>query len=218
MARRGAEVSGRGRLLLATTNPAKLARLRAMAEGFDLELLTLADVSASPRQEERGESHRAIAEAKARAWSGACGGLALATDGGLDIPALGARWEGVLTRRAAGSSATDAERAAYLLELTRELRGEARRVVWREAVALADRGRLLGAWEVESGEPMRLAESYEPVGVPDGFYVPGLLEFPRLGRRYSQLTVEERELALDHWAKLRQAVRAELARWAAGEP
>ncbi|MBI4494365.1 MAG: phosphatase PAP2 family protein [Chloroflexi bacterium] len=204
-------------LLLATTHPAKRERLAWMVEGLPLRVLTPEQVAARPVVEERGANHRQVAEAKALAWSRAVQGLALASDGGVDIPALGARWEALLTRRAAGSEASDEQRAAHLLALLGGLRGEQRQARWREAAALAARGRLLGSWEVESSEPMRIAERYDPSGVPLGFWVPGLLEFPRLGRRYGQLSPAERERALDHWARLRPLVRAASSRRVQGE-
>jgi inosine/xanthosine triphosphate pyrophosphatase family protein len=197
-------------LLLATSNPAKIARLRWMVAGLPLQLLTPDQLGQAAEAEERGDSHRAIAEAKALAWSRAVGGLALATDGGIDIPALGPHWQALLTRRAAGPEATAERRAHHLLELMGGLRGDERRAHWREAAALADSGRLLGSWEAESGEPTRIAERYDPTGVPEGFWVPGVLEFPRLGRAYAQLSAEERERVLDHWGKLRSPVRAAL--------
>lgn len=199
-------------LLLATSNPAKLDRLRWIVEGLPVRTETPAHVEQRPPSEEMGESHGEIAEAKAIAWSRAMGGLALASDGGVDIPALGAHWEALLTRRAAGPGAADAQRAEHLLELMGDLAGEQRRACWREAAALADSGRLIGSWEVQSDESMLIAHRYDPLGVPEGFYVPGLLEFPRFGRRFGLLGAEDRERALNHWAKLRPMVRNALRR------
>ena len=197
-------------LLLATTNPAKQARLAWLVRGLPLRLLTPAQAGVHVEIEEEGQTHRAIAEAKAIAWSSAVAGLALASDGGIDIPALGPRWEARLTRRAAGAAATDEQRARHLLALMVGLTGEQRAAQWREAVARADRGRLLGSWEAAGREPMRIAEQADFRGVPAGFWVPSVLEFPRLGRRYSELTPAERERALDYWTRLRRPVRAAL--------
>lgn len=206
-------VVSRPKLLFATTNPAKVERLNWIREGLPFQVVTAGELAALPNSEEAGDSHRQIAEAKAVAWSRAAECLALATDGGIDIRALGPRWETLLTRRAAGPAATEELRAAYLLDLMRNLHGEAREAFWREAAALADHGQLLGSWEVQATEPMRVAHSPDFIGVPAGFYVPSLLEFPRLGRSYARLSAEERDLALNHWSQLRDLVRPALVGW-----
>ena len=89
------------RLLLATLNPDKQRRLAWVVEGlgFDLVRPRLAE-GAAP--EETGATHRAIAAAKARRWSGSFDGLVVASDGGVLVPTLGVSWSSVRTRRAAG--------------------------------------------------------------------------------------------------------------------
>lgn len=197
-------------LLLASSNPAKLARLRWMVAGWDLDLQAPADLGPEAPHQEGDESLEANARAKARSWSRAYGVAALATDGGLVVPALGSAWNPVRTRRAAGARATDVERARHLLALAGHLRGDQRQAVRREVAALArPDGTLVGTWSASS-QPRRLAERYDPRGLPDGFWIPGVLLYGD-GRRYGDLTPAEREEADDHWLALRDRVRDGLA-------
>ena len=202
----------RPRLLLGTENPAKVGHLRSMLAGLPVDIAVPADVPCRPQVDEGDESPRANAQTKAIAWARCAGLPTLATDGGIHIPALGERWNPALTRRAAGPGATDAERAAHMLNLARELRGAERVAVRFEVIALADSaGTLVGTWEAR-GDPTALAENYEPRGVPPGFWLPGVLLFPPGGRRYGDLTDAERAAVDSHWGKLRRPVRAAVSR------
>ena len=99
-----------GPILLASTNPAKQAKLRWLLDGLGLRSITPGDLGLTPAIPEDGHDHRAIAEAKAAAWSRAAGMAALSSDGGLVIPALGDKWNALRTGRFAGESAGDRQR------------------------------------------------------------------------------------------------------------
>jgi XTP/dITP diphosphohydrolase len=197
-------------LLLATTNEAKVNRLRGLLEGLNISLELPKIVSRPPRIEEDGDSHQAIAIQKALAWSKAFDGLALASDGGLMVPALGSMWASLTTRRASDKHANDAERATHLLDLMRKLKGSDRAVAWVEAVALADRGNLIEHFQAEGLKGL-LAEDYQPApeGAP-GFWVDGLWLHAANGKRRWELNTEERLSLKDPWEALASAVRKTL--------
>lgn len=200
------------RLLLGTENPAKVAHLRAILRGLPVEIVLPSTVPEAPHLSEGTASPRENAEAKAIAWAQAAGFPTLATDGGIDVPALADRWNPALTRRAAGPGAGDADRAAHLLKLAAGLRGVERQAVRFEVIALADRdGTVLGTWEAR-GEPSPIASTYDPRGVPAGFWLPGVLLFPPGSRRYGDLSAVERAAFDNHWGKLREPVRAAVRR------
>ncbi len=196
------------RLLLATSNPAKLARLRWLLEGMDVEPVALSEAGEALEVDEGDDSFKTNAERKAQAWARRHELPALATDGGVVVPALGDRWNEVRTRRAAGPAATDAERAAHLLALMHHLEGRRRCAVRHEAAALARAdGRVFGSWEAV-GSSYEVARTYDPRGVPAGFWLPGLLLFGPRQRRYGDLAEDERLLVDDQWTRLRPLVRA----------
>lgn len=194
------------KLLLGTSSSAKRARLYDLLAGLPLALVDPATLGTEPPIEEGADSLAENATRKATAWARAYGVATIATDGGLEIPSL-PEWNTVLTRRAAGTSATDAQRAAHLLQLAAPLTGQQRRAERLEAAALADAsGRLVGCWKAR-GKPAHLAQAYDSRGVPPGFWLPGMLEFGPLRKRYWQLTEAERRREDMHWEQLRAPLR-----------
>ncbi|MBI2897841.1 MAG: RdgB/HAM1 family non-canonical purine NTP pyrophosphatase [Deltaproteobacteria bacterium] len=88
-------------LVVATTNPGKLAELRRLLAGEDVVLHSLADHPEVPEVVEDGETFEENARKKAQAVARATGLPALADDSGLEVDALAgepgvrsARWSG----------------------------------------------------------------------------------------------------------------------------
>ncbi|MFN8592896.1 MAG: non-canonical purine NTP pyrophosphatase [Thermomicrobiales bacterium] len=199
------------RLIVASHNPDKAAVVRAVVGAA-------AEVMPAPRgiSLETGESHDSLganAEEKARYVSRQVPGtLVVATDGGLEIPALGTDWNPVLTRRFAGPDATNADRMRALLARTRQLAGADRAIAWREAMAIARDGETIACWE-ETGPAGLLAESAPAhVDGQDGFWLPLLWQCPEFdGRLLSDLSERERGTRYDHWQRLGERLRTFLA-------
>lgn len=168
--------------------------------------------------EEEGGSHREIALAKACAWSERLGGYAVASDGGVAIPALGARWSSLRTRRFSGPHPTlsqgkrdsgwdDAGLMRALLDLMAGLRDGERSAWWIEAVGLACRGAGVAVWEV-TGPPGRIAEGPRPVR-QTGLWLAALFVLPS-GRSLAEL--DEAGLLAEEdnaWRRLRELVQAD---------
>jgi XTP/dITP diphosphohydrolase len=199
------------RMLLATGNAAKQAKLRWLIDGLGVEAVTPRDLGMRFDPPESGETHREVAQDKALAWADRIGELVIASDGGAHIPALGASWNSLFTRRAAGDVPDDRARADHLLGLMRGRTGSERDVVWREAVAIASPGCILGAWEAE-GAPKTLVEAYDPAKVQGGFWFPALLIVPRFGKLLADLTPAEAAEVDDAWNALYREVRVALPR------
>ena len=193
------------RVLLATGNRDKQGEFRQLLADLPFDPVTpqQAGVSASP--EETGDTHEAIARDKAARWSRTASMLAIASDGGLVIPALGPQWESRYTHRFAGREVSGAQRLERLLELMRPLQGGDRRASWAEALAIADRGRVLASWELTGGEGL-IDEQRTGAGPVPEFWVFPVWRFPRFGKTYDQLTPAQRASIDDHWTRLRQLV------------
>lgn len=102
-------------LVVATNNRGKLAELRHLLEGLDVELLSLQDVSKKRIEViEDGDTFEQNAVKKAREVAELTMMLTLADDSGLEVDALGGA-PGVRSARFAGERATDAENNAALL-------------------------------------------------------------------------------------------------------
>ena len=168
-----------------------------------------ADLGVTADPDESGDTHEAIARAKAEEWSRAAGMPAIASDGGLVVPVLGANWESRYTHRFAGPAADDAERQRRLLQMMEPFSGEQRRAAFVEALAIADAGQTVASWEV-TGATGRIVGTLDQRGGDtdgDGFWVFPLWYFPEFGRTYDRLTEAERADLGDHWQTLRGLVR-----------
>ena len=199
-------VAAKTPILLGTSNPAKQDTLRWLLEGLPFSPVTPIQLGLRTAPEETGDTHEAIAQVKGQEWSRAGSMLALASDGGLEIPVLGSGWESRYTDRFAGPAADDAQRRNRLLELMRPYRGAQRKATWVEALAIADRGRLLASWELR-GATGTVAESYGDSPQDPGFWAFSIWYFPELDKTYNQLSLQERDELDDHWVRLRRLVR-----------
>ena len=193
-------------ILLATGNPAKQQTLGWLLEGLPLRPATPQQLGLTTELEEEGDTHEAIARVKAQQWSEAASMLSIATDGGLVLPALGDRWESRYTHRFAGPAADDEERVQRLLQLMQPFRGADREASWMEALAIADRGRVLVSWELKGGTGF-IADAPDDVAQVPGFWAFSLWYFPQFGKTYNRLSDQQRRSLDDHWSRLRDLVQ-----------
>ena len=199
------ESPGDNPILLATGNGDKQRAFRSLLDGLSLSPITPAGLGIAASPEEDGDTHEAIAREKAVRWSSAGSMLAIASDGGLLIPALGPAWESRHTHRFAGPEVDDSQRVDRLLELMKPFSGADRNASWTEAVAIAHKGRLLASWEL-AGAAGEIAQA-RPVGPVPEFWAFTVWTFPQHGKTYSQLTAGERDSLNDHWTRLGRLVR-----------
>jgi XTP/dITP diphosphohydrolase len=122
------------RLLIATTNSAKLAEYRVLLRPFDLEVISLRDAGIDVEAPEDGATFIENARLKARFYLDRAGIATLADDGGLEVDALGGA-PGVHSHRWLGADADD---RALAEEIVGRMRGVApeRRTARLRAVAV----------------------------------------------------------------------------------
>ena len=192
--------------MIATQNRAKASRIRALIAEMPFEIVDGSVIANQPDVPESGLSHLANAIEKATAWSHRFSCLAIGSDGGLSIPALGAYWSSLITRRATGADVPDAERAVRLLRRMAHLTGPGRACHWTESLAVADQGWLLGAWEA-NGLKGEIANEYvsPPTGT-QGFWVSGLWT-TLSGVRHWEMAAASPENLTDPWLALAAPVR-----------
>src|SRR5271168_5514848 len=109
------------RLLIATTNPAKLAEYRLLLRDLELELVSLGEVGIADAPEESGATFAENALIKARFYFARARIATLADDGGLEIDALGGE-PGVRSHRWLGSGGDDSDEA-LVAEVIRRMKG-----------------------------------------------------------------------------------------------
>jgi XTP/dITP diphosphohydrolase len=94
------------KLLIATTNPAKLAEYLMLLRRFDLDLLSLRDAGVDKEAPENATTFRENARIKAAFYFVYSGLPTLADDGGLEVDALGGA-PGVMSHRWLGPDQVD---------------------------------------------------------------------------------------------------------------
>ena len=194
-------------ILLATTNPDKQRALRTLLDSLPLSPATPEQIGLGSAPDEEGKTHLEVACQKATHWSKAGSTLAIASDGGLVLPALGTGWESRYTHRFAGEPDDGLTRVYRLLELMRPYRGEERQASWIEALAIAYQGRVLVSWQLNGAVGVIANDPPEALPETSGFWVFSVWEFPELGKRYNQLSPAELASLDDHWTRLRGLVQ-----------
>jgi XTP/dITP diphosphohydrolase len=157
-------------LVLATHNQGKVAELRRILDGLDVELVDAGEI-ALPDVEETGETFADNALAKARAARDATGLPCVADDSGLVVDALGGA-PGVRSARYAGRHGDDAANLALVLQRMAGQADRRARFVCVAALAAPDgrewtaEGTLEGVLEDEPRGDGGFG--YDPILVPIG--------------------------------------------------
>ena len=173
------------KIVLATHNIHKARELKTLLSGFDIDVLTLDDISPEIELREDGVTFEANAFQKARSVHKQTKLLSLADDSGLEVFYLHGR-PGVFSARYAGAHATDEMNNRKLLEEMRGVAPRRRRAQFRSVLALVGDGvedATEGICSGLLGESLRGTNGfgYDPIFIPDGFT-----------KTYAELTAEEK--------------------------
>lgn len=179
------------KLLIATTNPGKLAEIRRFLSDLPLEFVSLADVGITGNIEETGKTFEENAVLKATYYAKKSGLSTIADDGGLEIDALNGE-PGVKSHRwiHGDREDEDEELIAYTLAKMQGLPRARRGAQLRAVLALAlPNGEVHTATAATRGI---VPEKASPVRVA-GFPYRSLLYIPEIGKFYNhnELTTDE---------------------------
>jgi XTP/dITP diphosphohydrolase len=206
------------RLLIATTNPAKLAEYRLILReiGIELELVSLAEAGISEAPDETGATFAENALIKARFYFERARIATLADDGGLEIDALDGE-PGVRSHRWLGTGGDDSDEA-LVAEVMRRMKGvEAARRTARIRATIAitynDSGAIREATAEGKIEGV-IGERAYPV-IRAGFPYRAVLVIPGRNQYLGELGDEE-EAQISQRRIAVMALRAELERIAGG--
>jgi XTP/dITP diphosphohydrolase len=181
-------------VVIASTNPGKIAEVRQIMAGLPLVLLTSDDVGGWPEIEETGDTYLANALLKARAVAAVTGKAALADDSGIEVDALDGA-PGVRSARFSGERASDEDNNAKLIESLAGVPSERRGARYRcVAVLVTPDGEEIagiGSCEGRIGNEARGTGGfgYDPWFIPE-----------RESRTMAELTAEEKH-AISHRGK-----------------
>ena len=181
-------------VVIASTNPGKIAEVRQIMAGLPLVLLTSDDVGGWPEIEETGDTYLANALLKARAVAALTGKAALADDSGIEVDALDGA-PGVRSARFSGEQASDEDNNAKLIESLDSVPSERRGARYRCVAVLVtpDGEEIAGIGSCEG----RIG--FEPRGTGGFGYDPWFIP-ERESRTMAELTAEEKH-AISHRGK-----------------
>jgi XTP/dITP diphosphohydrolase len=180
------------KILVASTNPGKMAELRAMLDA-DVDWVGLSDFPNVPEVEEDGATFAENARKKACGYAKVTGLWTIADDSGLVVDALGGE-PGVKSARFSGEKLPDEERTlidhrniAKVLELLEGVPAEKRtaRFVCRLCLASPEGVLLETQGEVEG------VITTEEIG-SGGFGYDPIVYVPELGKTVAQMTPEQK--------------------------
>jgi inosine/xanthosine triphosphate pyrophosphatase family protein len=135
-------------ILIGTRNKYKATEMASfLSDCPEVRIRFLDETDLKIKIKEDQQTLKKNAEKKAIEISRLTNWYVLASDGGVDIPGLGERWNMLKNQRTVGEDKTDLEKAEKLLSLIRGLKKEKRRATYRLALALAKGGKLI--WSTE---------------------------------------------------------------------
>ena len=176
------------KILLASSNPGKLAEFRVLSQGasIPLELELFAGFEEIPVFEEASPTFAENSAGKALYYSRRSEDLVLADDSGLVVPSLGGE-PGVRSARYAGENATSQQRIDKLLDEMKGKTGEERAAHFVCALSLAKAGRAVAV--ISARADGRILESQRGAG---GFGYDPIFFFPPLNKTFAELTASEK--------------------------
>ncbi len=203
-------VTGKPKLLIATTNLGKFKELSSLLSDCPFSLVSLDDVGIDVAVAESGSSFEENASLKAAAYARIGGLPTLADDSGLEVEALGGE-PGIFSSRFAGPRSTDADRVAHLLHKLDNIPEGERNARFRCVIAVSWPGE---SPEFYSGECLgRIVRA--PRG-SNGFGYDPVFFLPELGRTMAELSTEEKDRVSHRGRAARKAAAALKRRAASG--
>ena len=159
--------------------------------------------------EEDQPSLKKNAEKKALEISELTGWYVLTSDGGIDIPGLGDRWDILKNQRIVGENKTDLEKCKKLLYLMKNLKGESRKASYRLALALAKKGRFI--WSAEGvTDKGYILDKLPDNNIPAYRWVGHLWYYPKYKKVFNKLGINEKEEVRKQGEGLKRIVRLRL--------
>lgn len=204
------------KLLVATTNPAKLSEYRLLLRGIPLEVVSLSDLGIADEPEETGATFAENAMLKARFYFARAEVATLADDGGLEVDALDGA-PGVRSHRwLGGGNASDRELAQEVIRRMHDVAPERRSARIRAAAALVYRdGGDVRETVAEAAIEGIIAERAHPE-IRRGFPYRAVLWLPERGCYLAELG-EEEEARISQRRKAVERLDADLRRLSADD-
>ena len=174
------------KIIFATGNQGKVREIKQIMEDMDAEIVSMKEAGIFMDIEENGNTFEENALIKARAIAKEANTLVLADDSGLEIDYLD-KAPGVLSARYMGEDTPYSVKNQHILDLLKEVRGEARsaRFVCSIAAVFPD-GREFTTYATIEGEIAQKSAGENGFGYDPIFFV------PEFGKTTAELSPEEK--------------------------
>lgn len=190
-------------ILIATKNAYKIDEMVYLLEGIeDLKIHLLENQNINIQVKEEGKTLKENAQRKAREISKETDFFTFASDGGVDIPALGRDWNFLKNQRTLGEESSDLEKAKRLLKMMEGINGEKRKVEFHLALAIAKNGKII--WSDEQiTEKGYIAKELPDENIPKGKWLSNIWYYPEFGKVFNKLTPYELKVVRKQSNKLK---------------
>jgi len=197
-------------ILIGTKNEYKATEIASLLEGLhDLKIHYLAELDLNLKIEEEQNTLKKNAGKKALEISKFTKWYVLASDGGVDIPALGDKWDILKNQRIVGEGSTDLEKAQKLLKLMKELKNEKRKSSYRLALALARKGKLIWTDEKVTDKGI-IAKNLYDKNIPPYRWMGHLWYYPQFKKVFNQLSGDEKLKVRQRGKSLRMSLQKKI--------
>ncbi len=177
---------------LVTDNKDKLKDFKLVFKPLGIELKQLTGIKIKEGTKSLRENAYLKALAASRLYSQR---VIMATDGGVEIPYLGDKWNPVLTKRLGGldmeEKLTDRQRTEKLIEIMKGAKGKDRWMQWWEVVIIMKGSKILYETKIKGGKGY-LMDKIPPGFKESGFWLAYVWLMPKLNKPYMFLSDEER--------------------------
>lgn len=174
-------------ILIGTKNPYKAGVMEYMLSDIDnVKIHLLKDSNINIEIEEDGPSLIENAKKKAIEISKYTDWYVLTSDGGVDIPSLGSKWDILRNQRIVGHENDDRTKIIKILKLMKGIKREDRKVEYHLALALALEGKIVGVLEGITDRGY-IIEKMPKGDIPFGMWMGHIWYYPKYQKTFTQL-------------------------------
>lgn len=194
-------------LLIGTRNQYKSTEMMSFLEGIvGVKVHYLDEIPDKIIVEEDQNSLEANARKKAMEISKHTDWYVLTSDGGVDIPGLGEKWDVLKNQRTVGETKTDKEKVDTLISLMKGLKGNDRKCIYRLALALAKDGNLLWSFE-DITDAGYIIENPENINIPPYRWMGHVWYYPQFDKTFNQTSEAERNEVRKFAVKMKEKLQ-----------
>ncbi len=194
-------------ILIGTKNQYKVTEILSLLGNLpEVDIHSWEELGLEIKIEEDRSTLKKNAEKKAVEISKLTDWYVLASDGGVDIPGLGKKWDILRNQRIVGEDKTDVEKAEKLFYLMKGLKGEGRKASYRLALALAQKGKLI--WSIEQiSDNGFISEKLCDKEIPSYRWMGHLWYYPQYNDVFNKLNEENKEGVRKQGTEIKKELR-----------